>query len=122
MRQVLDVDRVSEVNYLTGDDPYKATWMTHHRERIGLIACNKRTVSGLARAAIEFAGALRQRRLARPGDDPTASELPLSGRELGQVELTAEALLHRCHGGAEGALRHGALTATGFRRRQHERA
>jgi hypothetical protein len=61
MRHVLDVDRVSEVDYLTGDDPYKATWMTHRRERIGLMACNKRTVAGLARAAFEFTGALRQR-------------------------------------------------------------
>ena len=64
MRHVLDVDEVGEVDYLTGDDPYKAAWMSQRRERIGLIACNKRTTRGLARAAIEFAGDMRRKALA----------------------------------------------------------
>lgn len=60
-RLSLDVDRVVEIDYLTGDDAYKKTWMTERRERVGLLACNPRTVGGLARAAREAAGALRQR-------------------------------------------------------------
>jgi len=65
MRHVLEVDRVGEVDYLTGDDPYKAAWMSHRRQRIGLVACNPRTLAGLARAAFERAGELRQRLKAR---------------------------------------------------------
>jgi hypothetical protein len=36
-RHALDVDRVVEIDYLTGDDAYKKSWMTHRRERIGLM-------------------------------------------------------------------------------------
>ena len=64
MRHVLDQDRVVEVDYLTGDDPYKADWMTRRRERVGLMACNKHTVKGLARAGYEFAAAQMRQRLA----------------------------------------------------------
>jgi hypothetical protein len=56
MRHALNVDRVAEVDFLTGDDPYKKTWMTHRRERVGLIACNLRSLPGLVAAAIEYAG------------------------------------------------------------------
>lgn len=38
MRHVHDVDRVEEIDYLTGDDAYKRDWMSHRRERWGLIA------------------------------------------------------------------------------------
>jgi hypothetical protein len=61
MRHALDVDRVSRVDYLTGDDEYKAAWMTHRRVRFGIVACNLRTSRGLARAATEFAGGLKHR-------------------------------------------------------------
>ena len=43
---VADVDRVSEVDYLTGDDPYKKDWMSDRRERWGIVAFNVRTVRG----------------------------------------------------------------------------
>lgn len=46
MEHVLDVDKVVEVDFLSGDDPYKQTWMSHRRERWGLIAYNPRTVAG----------------------------------------------------------------------------
>ena len=59
-RHALDVDRVVEIDYLTGDDPYKQAWMTHRRERVGVIACNPRTLKGAGRALYEAAGALRQ--------------------------------------------------------------
>jgi hypothetical protein len=57
----LDVDRVTEIDYLTGDDAYKQAWMTERRERFGVIACNPRTWRGLARGAYEWAGAARLR-------------------------------------------------------------
>jgi hypothetical protein len=60
-RHSLDVDQVAEIDYLTGDDAYKKSWMTHRRERIGVIACNPRTLRGLMAAAKEFVGAARQR-------------------------------------------------------------
>lgn len=59
-RQALDVDRVHEIDYLTGDDAYKKSWMTERRERIGVIACNPRTLRGALRGAYEVAGTLRQ--------------------------------------------------------------
>lgn len=65
MRHVLDVDKVREVDYLTGDDPYKSQWMTHRRERIGMIACNLRTARGVARAGMEYLGEVRHRVLRR---------------------------------------------------------
>ncbi|MFZ0637825.1 MAG: GNAT family N-acetyltransferase [Candidatus Acidiferrales bacterium] len=46
MQHALDVDRVHEVDYLSGDDDYKKTWMSHRRERWGLMAFNPRTVKG----------------------------------------------------------------------------
>ena len=56
MEQVIDIDRVQEVDYLIGDDPYKASWMTHRRERWGIIAYNPRSVYGAVRAAREYLG------------------------------------------------------------------
>lgn len=47
MEQAIDKDQVNEVDYLIGDEPYKADWMTHRRERWGLLACNPRTLDGL---------------------------------------------------------------------------
>lgn len=55
-RHALDRDRVLEIDYLTGDDEYKKSWMTERRERIGFIACNPLTVHGLRHAAREFLG------------------------------------------------------------------
>jgi len=42
MRHVLEMDRVCEVDYGQGDEPYKRDWMTQRRERIGLLACDLR--------------------------------------------------------------------------------
>lgn len=61
MRHALDVDHVVEIDYLTGDDPYKKAWMTQRRERIGLLACNLRTPRGIAFAARESLAALVRR-------------------------------------------------------------
>ena len=48
MRQVIDVDKVQEIDYLTGDDAYKNQWMSHRRERRGLLAFNPHTLGGMA--------------------------------------------------------------------------
>jgi hypothetical protein len=54
----LEKDDVIEIDYLTGDDNYKRGWMTHRRERMGLLTCNLRSPRGLAIAATELAGEL----------------------------------------------------------------
>lgn len=46
MRHVLDIDHVSEVDYLTGDDPYKKDWMSHRRERHGIVSFRKTSMRG----------------------------------------------------------------------------
>jgi len=47
MEHVIEKDGVSEVDYLTGDDPYKKSWMSDRRERWGIVAYNTHTMSGL---------------------------------------------------------------------------
>jgi hypothetical protein len=46
MQHVIETDRVSEVDYLTGDDAYKQDWMSDRRERWGIVAFNLATLSG----------------------------------------------------------------------------
>ena len=46
MRHVMDVDKVSEIDYLMGDDAYKKDWMSHRRERWGVLAYNPSTIAG----------------------------------------------------------------------------
>ncbi|WP_422946068.1 GNAT family N-acetyltransferase [Undibacterium sp. Ren11W] len=50
MRQVIEIDGVSEVDYLTGDDAYKQDWMSDRRERWGLRAYNLRSATGILAA------------------------------------------------------------------------
>lgn len=56
MRHVIDVDRVREVDFLSGDDAYKQDWMSDRRERWGLMAFNLRTVKGIFLAAAHLGG------------------------------------------------------------------
>ncbi|HEY8099303.1 MAG TPA: GNAT family N-acetyltransferase [Burkholderiaceae bacterium] len=56
MRQVIDVDKVREVDYLTGDDDYKKDWMSDRRERMGLVAFNLYTLRGLFAACKNLGG------------------------------------------------------------------
>jgi CelD/BcsL family acetyltransferase involved in cellulose biosynthesis len=56
MEHVIDVDRVREVDYLTGDDAYKRDWMSHRRERWGMVAFNLRTAHGLLAAVRHIGG------------------------------------------------------------------
>lgn len=53
MQHVFDVDKVAEVDYLIGDDPYKQSWMSHRRERMGIVAYNPKSVNGMAGIAYE---------------------------------------------------------------------
>jgi hypothetical protein len=63
MEYVLDVDRVNEVDYLTGDDNYKRDWMTHRRERWGILAMNPRTPRGALAIARHVGGRAAKRAL-----------------------------------------------------------
>jgi hypothetical protein len=56
MEHVIEHDRVHEVDYLIGDDPYKKTWMSHRRERWGVVAYNPKSLRGLAGLVREMLG------------------------------------------------------------------
>jgi ribosomal protein S18 acetylase RimI-like enzyme len=63
MKYVIDVDRVAEVDYLTGDDRYKSDWMSKRRERWGILALNPRTPLG-ALAIVRHVGGRAAKRTA----------------------------------------------------------
>lgn len=56
MKHVLDVDCVTHVDYLIGDDDYKRIWMNRRRERYGIIAYNPATIIGIFLLAREYCG------------------------------------------------------------------
>jgi hypothetical protein len=56
MQHVIDVDRVVQVDYLTGDDAYKKDWMSGRRERWGILALNPRTLRGALAIARHVGG------------------------------------------------------------------
>ena len=87
MEQAIDQDKVLEVDYLVGDDPYKRQWMTHRRERIGLVAFDYRTVSGLYLALrmrvgqlVRSSGWLKKLTKSRPDMPASSSTAPEAGR------------------------------------------
>jgi hypothetical protein len=57
----LDVDKVVEVDYLSGDDAYKKDWMSQRRERWGILALNPRTPRGLIAIARHVGGRAAKR-------------------------------------------------------------
>jgi hypothetical protein len=71
LQHVIDIDRVREVDFLAGDDAYKAKWMLARRDRYTLLAFNRRRWRGLIAGMRE---ALAQRRDALHGaaDEPAA--------------------------------------------------
>ncbi len=74
MQHVLDVDQVDEVDYLIGDEPYKRDWMSHRRERWGIVAYNAHTWRGRLGALRQGLGEWRRRRTAtasRRADEPS---------------------------------------------------
>lgn len=46
MKQVIDVDGVEVIDFLTGNDAYKREWMSHQRERCQITVFNKKTLRG----------------------------------------------------------------------------
>ncbi|HOG04504.1 MAG TPA: GNAT family N-acetyltransferase, partial [Accumulibacter sp.] len=56
LQHVIDKDRVREVDFLIGDDPYKRMWMSDRRERWGIVAYNPHTLIGCALLLKEIAG------------------------------------------------------------------
>lgn len=89
IRHSLEVDKVTEIDYLTGDDAYKKDWMNARRERVGIRACNLRSPRGLAAAAVEGAGALRRQFAARTS---AATQLARSGTDDAGVGAPPPAL------------------------------
>ena len=63
-RQAIEEDRVEEIDYGVGSEPYKKDWMEDKRRLYGLVAFNLKTASGLALAGLEKAK-LALRHLAR---------------------------------------------------------
>jgi hypothetical protein len=61
MQQVIDVDKVKVVDYLSGEDAYKKNWMSHRREFWGIVAFNPRSVRGLAQIARHVGGGAAKR-------------------------------------------------------------
>ena len=55
MQHVIEHDQVTEVDFLIGDDKYKQIWMSHRRERWGIIAFNTGTLIGNALLMKEIA-------------------------------------------------------------------
>lgn len=56
MQHVMEQDHVREVDYLIGDDSYKKTWMSHRRERWGIVAYNAGSLRGAAGLVYEILG------------------------------------------------------------------
>jgi hypothetical protein len=48
MQHVIDIDRITTIDYLTGDDDYKQDWMSVQRERRGIAGYNTITLRGWA--------------------------------------------------------------------------
>ena len=56
MEHVIDIDQVTVIDYLTGNDAYKQDWMSQRRERWGIVAYNPYTSRGLLAAIRHFGG------------------------------------------------------------------
>ncbi len=65
MENALDVDRVSVVDYLCGDDDYKRDWMSARRERWGLRASPWLSLVGLTEV-VQAVGSRLRRLTTRP--------------------------------------------------------
>jgi CelD/BcsL family acetyltransferase involved in cellulose biosynthesis len=47
MGHMLDIEKIKAVDYLSGDDAYKKEWMSHRRERWGILAINPCSIRGI---------------------------------------------------------------------------
>lgn len=71
MKHLIDVEKVGQIDFGSGDDAYKRDWMSSRRERWGIVAFNPRTLPGLLGAARHLGG-LALKRIGRslPRKDP----------------------------------------------------
>jgi len=74
-RQAIDDDRVEELDYGVGSEPYKRDWMESRRGLYGLVAYNLQTARGFALAALEKSK-LALRQIAGRGRTTAASGEP----------------------------------------------
>lgn len=65
LRETIDVEKVQEIDYLTGDDQYKRDWMSQRRERWGILAMNPRTPKGAAAIVRHVGGRFAKRAMQR---------------------------------------------------------
>ncbi len=56
VRQMLDTEKVDELDLGVGDDSYKADWVSERRERWGILGFNLRTMGGLNAAMLNIGG------------------------------------------------------------------
>jgi hypothetical protein len=56
MERAIDEDKVTVVDYLSGEDDYKKNWMSHRREFWGIVAFNPRSLRGLIQIARHVGG------------------------------------------------------------------
>jgi len=49
MEYVIDIDKVDEVDFLTGNDAYKQDWMSERRQRYALSCVKKHSAKNNAR-------------------------------------------------------------------------
>jgi len=61
MEFAIDIDKVTEIDYLTGDDRYKRDWMSQRRERWGILALNPHTLRGALAIARHVGGRAAKR-------------------------------------------------------------
>jgi len=52
-RYVIDTDRVTLIDFLSGDDAYKSDWMSDRREKIELVAFNTASFRGMVAYLVE---------------------------------------------------------------------
>ena len=64
MEHAIDRDKVQEVDYLIGDDEHKKHWMSHRRERWGIVAYKPTSAIGLMLIGKEIAGRIIRKTIA----------------------------------------------------------
>jgi len=61
LRELIDGERVIELDFGRGDDPYKRLWATRRRQRVGVVLANPLHPHGLAVLARQWLGGIRRR-------------------------------------------------------------
>lgn len=74
MRWVIENDQVAEVDFMSGDEPFKRQWMSHRRERCGLVANDLHSIDGWLGAAREAVSRAWHRAIGREPNSPPAQE------------------------------------------------